>query len=432
VSRGGRGGESAHASELAPSIDLRGLIRPGDTVLWGQGPAEPRALTQALYDQQEELGPLTGVVGTILSDLGRDQLRTIRLKGFIGMGPAGRLLATGELDIVPCTVSDIPRLIERRLLAIDVALVQVSLPDARGQHSLGLAGDYLREAMEAARVTIAEVNPAVPFTLGDSLVDGSEFTAMVAGGHPPIEVPVRPHTPAQAALAVHAAGLIPDGAVIQIGIGETPDAILDALREKADLGVHSGMVTDRVAELMRAGVITNRQKPIDRGVTVTGTLFGTADGLYAFADRNPRIALRPVSYTHDFAVLRRIPRFTAINSAVEVDLTGQINTELVDRRYVGAIGGQLDFARGALAAPGGRSLVALASTAGAGERSRIVERLGGGVVTTPRSCADAVITEFGVAELRGRTLRERALGLAAIAHPAHRARLAAAARAMPG
>lgn len=408
-------------------IDLRGLVAPGDSVLWGQGPAQPRALVRALLAQQDELGPLRGVVGTIVGDLAPEALAAVDLTGFIGSGPASRLRAAGRLDVVPSAVSDIPRLFERGLVRVDVVLVQVSPPDDRGRHSLGLAGDYLREAIAAARTVVAEVNPGVPFTLGDSLVDGSSFAAVVESREPPLEVPSAPPDAIRRRLGANAARLIEDGSVIQIGIGATPDAVVDTLRGHRDLGVHSGMITDRIAELMDAGAINNRRKELDRGRTVTGTLFGTAAGLYAFADRNRSIELRPISYTHDLGVLRRLRRFVAINGAIEVDLAGQVNTEIAAGRYVGAVGGQLDFARGALAAPEGRSIVALASTAGAAGPSRIVARIEAGRVAVPASCTDAVVTEHGVAELRGVPLRERARRLIAIADPRHQADLERAA-----
>lgn len=387
-------------------------------MLWGQGPAEPARLVSALLDERERLAPLTVLLGTVLSErLTPARVAGLSLKGFIGMGPAAALIEAGALDVLPCSTSDIPRLIARRALRVDAVLLQVSPPDRNGNHSLGLVADYLSEAIDVARVVVAEVNPRVPFTLGDSIVHASRLDATVHSKDPLIEVPARPHRPAEKAIAEHVAALIPDGATLQIGIGQTPDAILDGLWEKKDLGIHSGMITDRVAALMEAWVITNRRKAIDVGQTVTGTLFGTENGLYRYADRNPLIQMRPAVYTHDAGVLARLDRFMAINGAVEVDCTGQINTEAIGANYVGAVGGQLDFARGALSAARGRSIVALSSTSSNGARSRIVPLLETPVVSIPRSCADCVVTEFGVAELRGRSVRERAERLLKISHP---------------
>lgn len=421
------------ASDEAAAIDLAELLRPGDSIVWGQGPAEPATLVELLLLQQDRVAPVTVLVGTMLTDrLRQDPLRGLSIKGFIGMGPAGVMVDEGRLDLLPCPISELPRLIARGLLRVDVVFVQVSLPDAAGNHSLGLAADYLIEAIQRARVVVAEVNARVPFVLGDSLVHRSAFAAVVATSRPLIEVPALPHRPVDRAIAAHAAGLIPDRATVQVGIGRTPDAILGSLQDKTDLGVHSGMITDRIAQLMEAGVITNRCKEIDTGVTVTGTLFGTEGGLYRYADRNPRIRLQSAAYTHTTSVIARLDRFVAINSAVEVDLTGQINSEATPEHYLGAVGGQLDFTIGAMVATEGRSIVALASTADTGLTSRIVARSEVGIVSIPRGYADCIVTEFGVAELRGQTLRERARRLVGIAHPDFRRELARDAKLLLG
>ncbi len=417
----------------AAALDLGELLRPGDSIVWGQGPAEPSTLVELLLLQQDRVAPVTVIVGTMLSDhLGRDPLHGIALQGFIGVAPAGALIDEDRMDLLPCPISDLPRLIARGVMRVDAVFVQVSPPDAAGNHSLGLAADYLIEAMQAARVVVAEVNARVPFVLGDSLVHHSTFAAVVETSRPLIEVPTLPHRVVDRAIAEHAAALIPDRATLQVGIGRTPDAILGGLQDKTDLGVHSGMITDRIAQLIEEGVITNRCKEIDTGITVTGTLFGTEDGLYRHADRNPRIQLRSAAYTHSTAVIRQLDRFVAVNSAVEVDLTGQINTEVAGKRYLGAIGGQLDFTVGAMAAATGRSIVALASTADQGSMSRIVARSEAGIVSIPRGYADCIVTEYGVAELRGQTLSERARRLVEVAHPDFRRELARDTRLLLG
>ena len=212
------------------------------------------------------------------------------------------------------------------------------------------------------------------------------------------------------------AAIVPDGATIQIGIGGTPDAVLARLRDRRDLGIHSGLLSDAVVELIEAGAVTNARKEHDRGVTVTGSLLGTAR-LYAWADGNPSLALRSLDHTHDPTVLAGLRSLHAINSAIEVDLTGQVNAEVVGGRYVGAVGGQGAFARAGSMAPAGRSIIALPATAAGGTVSRIVPRLAAATVTTPRADADLVVTEHGVADLRGATLGERRERLLAIAAP---------------
>jgi len=231
----------------------------------------------------------------------------------------------------------------------------------------------------------------------------------------------RAPTDLERAIAERVASLIPDKATLQVGIGSIPDAVLMALGEHRDLGVHSGIIGDLVAELMKAGVVTNRYKEIDEGATVAAVLHGT-DRVYGYAHRNPQIRMMPYAYTHDAAVLRSFDRLFTIGSAAEVDLTGQVNAESVAGRPVGQVGGQVDFVRAGAGSPGGRSIIALPATARGGQASRIVSRLSG-PTTTARSDVDVVLTEYGVAELRGAPIGERARRLVAIAHPSFRHRL---------
>ena len=253
----------------------------------------------------------------------------------------------------------------------------------------------------------------------------SALTATVHDDRPLQQADLRPPLPEDSVIAGLVAALIPDGATLQFGVGGTPDAVLAGLGEKNDLGVHSGMISDAVVDLIEAGVVTNRAKGIDEGVTVTGALFGS-DRLYSWADRNPMFAMRPVTYTHDAAVLASVRSLYAINSAIEVDLTGQVNGEVAAGQYVGTVGGQPAFARAAALSTDGRAIVALPSTARGGELSRIVARTSAGVTSTARCDADLVVTEHGVADLRGATLAERRVRLLAIADPRDRDALAVA------
>jgi acetyl-CoA hydrolase len=330
---------------------------------------------------------------------------------------------------MPIHLSTIPGLIASGRLAVDVVLVQLSEADEDGLHSLGLVADYLQTAIAMARTTIAEVNPRVPRTFGDTAVPAARIAKVVRDDRPLIELAPRPLTEEDRAIGRLIAAVVPDGATIQVGIGGTPDAVLAELRDHHDLGVHSGLVTDAILDLVERGVVTNRRKEIDASSLVTGALLGT-ERLYRWADENPHLLMKPVTYTHGIGVLSSFASFFAINSAIEVDLTGQINAEMVDGRHVGLIGGQGAFARAAISSPNGRSIIALPSTAKGGAVSRIVARLGDGVVSTPRADADLFVTEHGVADVRGRTIRERTRRLIAIAHPDHRAQLERAASAM--
>jgi len=242
----------------------------------------------------------------------------------------------------------------------------------------------------------------------------------------PVEVPQAQVGETDRSIARIAAGYIEDGAVLQVGIGAVPDAILRLLGDRRDLGVHSGMIGDGLVDLVEAGVITNARKPIDAGVSITGALIGTRR-LYEFADRNPKIGMRNSTYTHSEATLSRLEQLVAINSALEVDLTGQVNAEQSGSQYIGGTGGQVDYVRAGSRAPRGRSLIALPATAKGGKVSRITVALSG-PVTTARSDVDVIVTEFGAAELKGQTLAERARRLIAIAHPDFQQQLDQAAR----
>jgi acyl-CoA hydrolase len=401
-------------------LDLRDFVRPGDTVLWGQGTGEPRTLTEALVAQRSRLGGVNVFLGASFSDtLKPEHADHLRFVGIGGIGSNAALARAGVLDVLPCHSSALPALIETGRLAVDVVFVQVSPLGVNGRYSLGLVGDYLGPAIARARTVVAEVNDQVPYTLGEGSLHPSDVDHVVHSSRPPVCVPAHPPTPAEEQIGELVAGLVRDGSVIQLGVGKVPHAIANSLMEKHDLGVHSGVVGDWLVDLMKNGVVTNALKPIDAGITVTGALFGT-NRLYDFVHENPAIHLRPVSYTHDSAVLRCLDRFVAINSAVEVDLTGQVNAETVNGGHIGTVGGQVDFVRAALASPGGRSIIALPSSARGGMVSRIVPKVSDGVTTTPRSDADLVVTEHGIADLRGQPLGERVKRLIAIADPRFR------------
>ena len=408
--------------------DLSGLIRPGDAVLWSQADAEPVVLTRALAAQRAAVGGrFTVFPGIALSDaLAPEQADCIDFVSYCGTGRNRALAKAGVLDILPCHYSEFPPMIRSGALKVDVLMLQLAPPDEQGRYSLGLAHEYLVAAIDKARVIVAEVNDQCPWTHGERYLREEDLAAVVRTSRPPLESPKVEPGPVEDAIAGHVAGLIPDGATLQFGLGAIPEAILSRLGDHRDLGVHSGTIGDGVARLVEAGVITNARKSIDPGVIVTGMVMGSRRA-HAFVHRNPLVRFRGTDYTHGPDVLARIDRFAALNSAVEVDLTGQINAELVGGAYVGAVGGALDFLRAARRSPGGLPVVALPSTAGA--NSRIVARIGAATVSTPRSDAGIVVTEHGVADLRGLTLRQRVARMIAIADPAHREQLEREARA---
>lgn len=402
------------------SLDLSGIIRPGDTVLWGQANAEPLPLTRALMAQRHAIGRFRVFLGVSQSDTCRpEHADCVDFLAYCGTGANRALAKAGRLDILPCHYSQLPGLIRARSLKIDVLLLQLAPPDAEGRYSLGIAHEYLIPALDTARVVIAEVNDRVPWTWGERHVREDDLHFVLHTSRPPLESAKAEPNETELAVARKVAALIEDGATLQFGLGAIPEAILGQLGDRRHLGVHSGTIGDTLAELMEAGVITNARKSIDTGATVAGVMMGSRR-IFDFAHRNPAIQFRSTEYTHDPEVLASIERFVALNSAIEVDLTGQINAEIAGGTYVGAVGGALDFLRGAHRSKGGLPIVALPSTAG--KVSRIVSRLSG-PVSTPRSDAGLIVTERGVADLRGLTISQRVERMLAIAHPDFREQL---------
>ncbi|MCL2429062.1 MAG: 4-hydroxybutyrate CoA-transferase [Alphaproteobacteria bacterium] len=394
-------------------------IPAGAHVVVGQGTAEPLALSRALVRRRHDIGGVSVFLGALFSDtFAPEATDGMSFCGYGAIGAAGRLANAGRLDILAVPYSRLPERFGPDRPA-DAVLLQLAR-SPRGL-SFGLAHDYTAVAARHARLVIAEVNAQAPWTHGAEVGPEVRIDHLIETGEPPCELPPARVSETEERIGRQVAALVDDGATIQTGIGALPDAILAALKGHRDLGIHSGMIGDRAVDLIEAGVVTNARKRIDPGTTVAGVLFGTAR-LNRFADRNQAVRLVEPARSHGAASLSRVERFTAINSAVEVDLTGQVNAEVVQGRYAGAVGGQPDFVRAALGSPGGRSIIALPSTAASGTVSRIVARLSG-PVTSPRCDADMVVTEWGVAALRGLTLAERCKAMLAIADPKFRDRL---------
>jgi acyl-CoA hydrolase len=399
--------------------DLSGLIRPGDGILWGQACAEPQSLVEALVAQRAAFSGATLFLGINYSGIVRpEHADHLRLTAYCGAGHNRALADAGVLDIHPHPYSRLGDLIRARRIRADVVLLQVSPPNEKGEHSLGLAAEYLVPALETCRCVIAEVNDQVPWTHSERLLQASDFSLAIRTSRTPAPLPYGAPGTTDAAIARHCAAFVPDGAVLEFGLGALPDAVLSCLSERRGLRVHSGTLGDGIVDLMQRGTLVE---------AVGGVLLGTRK-LFDFAHRNARIRLRSSDYTHNPRVLAGIERFIAINSAVEVDLSGQVNAEMAGGSYVGAVGGALDFVRAANQSPGGVSIVALPASV-AGRVSRIVARLSG-PVATPRSEAGVIVTEHGAADLRGLTLRERVPRMIAIAAPAFRDALAREAAAI--
>jgi acyl-CoA hydrolase len=401
-------------------IDLAPYVRPGDGVWWGQGGAEPSPLVDALLDQVASIGPVRAFCGLTWNErLARALPDELTVLSYGGLGELRSLSRHGRLDVVPCHYSALPRMFAARRLPCDVGLVQVSPPDADGMVTLGIGVEYIADAVPHARVLIAEVNRRMPATRGAEKLPLRAFAATVETDRPLRESVRREPDAVERAIAGRVADLVQDGDTVQLGVGSLPNAVLDALSGHADLGIHTGMITDGVASLIEKGVVTGARKEIDRGLVVTGAAFGTA-ALYDGLAEHP-IEFRPASYTHAPGVLSRLRSLVSINSAIEVDLLGQVGAEVRRGVHIGAVGGQVDFSRAA-SLTGARSIIALRSES-RGE-STITPVLRGGVVTTARVDVDAVVTEHGIAMLTGRTVAQRARRLIQIAAPRHRESLA--------
>ena len=337
---------------------------------------------------------------------------------FVG-GNHRRFLAEGYGDYIPVFLSDIPLLFRRNILPLDVAFVMVSPPDEHGYCSLGCSVDVSLAAVQCARYVVAEVNPNVPRTHGDGFIHVSQIHAAVEVDYPIYEVQPGPLTETEIAIGRHVAGLVEDGATLQMGIGGIPNAVLAELGGHKNLGIHTEMFSDGLIDLIENGAVNNSYKTVMPGKTVSCFAMGSRR-LYDFIHRNPSVAMKETSYTNDTSIIRRNPKVTAINSAIEIDITGQVCADTIGTFQFSGVGGQMDFIRGAALSEGGKPIIALPSVTSRGE-SKIVPMLKpGAAVTTTRAHVRFVVTEYGIADLFGKTLKQRARALIGIAHPSHR------------
>ena len=336
-----------------------------------------------------------------------------------------KAIESGHAEFIPVFLSDIPHLFTARRIPLDVAIVQVSPPDEHGHCTLGTSVDTAKAAVESAAIVLAEINERMPRTHGNSCVPLSRINAFIHTDRPLHEAPPAPQTDVEARIGELIAGLVDDGATLQMGIGAIPDAVLSRLGDKHDLGIHTEMFSDGLIPLIEGGVVTNRHKSVHPGRTVTSFVSGS-QRLFDFVDDNQLIEFHPCDRTNDTALIRKNPRVCAINAALEVDLSGQVCADSLGYRVFSGIGGQMDFIRGASLSHGGKAILALPSTAAGGTLSRIVPALkeGAGVVTT-RGHVHWLVTEHGAVDLHGMNLRQRAEALISIAHPEFRAELRA-------
>lgn len=426
--------QERYADKLTAAEAAVRKVRPGDRVFIGSACGEPQALVRALCTAGAGLSDTELIHVLTLGVAPYTDPRyaaSFRANAFFIGNSVRDAVNDARADYTPLFLSQVPALFRSRRVEIDVALIMVSPPDEHGFCSLGVSVDITKAAAETARIVVAQVNPRMPRTLGDSFLHVNQITHLVEADEPLLEWPVtdEPDEVTQR-IAAHIARLVPDGATLQLGIGRIPDAVLSLLTQENDLGIHTEMLSDGVMKLARTGVITGRRKSLHRGKIVASFAAGST-ALYEFLDNNPQIEMHPSEYTNDPFVISRHDGMVAINAALEVDLTGQVCADSIGARFFSGIGGHADFIRGAALAKNGKPIIALPSIADTpqGVRSRITPVLqeGAGVVTTRGDC-HYVVTEFGVAYLHGRNLRERAMSLISIAHPDFRSELLHAAK----
>jgi 4-hydroxybutyrate CoA-transferase len=405
-------------------------IKSGDRVVVGHACGEPQTLIEALVARSSEFKDVE-IVHMVAMGPAKyaqpGQEKSFRHNALFVGGSTRKAVEEKRADFTPCFFSEIPRLFKNNILPVDVALIQITPPDEQGFCSYGVSADYTKTAAECAKIVIAQVNNCLPRTGGASIhLDAIHF--IVEQDEALIELKPPKIGDVEKAIGENVAGLIPDGATLQLGIGAIPDAVLLFLTGKKDLGIHSEMFSDGVVVLAEAGVITNRKKTINTGKFMAAFLMGTKK-LYDFVNQNPDVELQSVDYINDPCVIGQHENMISINSALQVNLMGEVNAEMIGPKQFSAVGGQVDFIRGASRSLHGKSIIALPSTASGGRISRITCELDrGAAVTTSRNDVHYVVTEYGLADLRGKSLRERAKALIAISHPDFRDSLTAEAK----
>ena len=418
--------QSKYADMTATPAEAVTRIRPGQRVFIGTGCAQPLALVKAMVARSAELTD-TEIIHLLTYGEApyaeRDLNERFRVNSFFIAENVRGIIQEGLGDYTPIFLSEIPRLFSSGQLPLDVALVQITPPDERGMCSFGISVDIVKTAAENARLVIAQVNPQMPRTLGDSFIHVTEIDILVPCDTPLLEVePPRPDDDTRR-IGEYVAALVEDHSTVEFGIGTIPQAVVEFLKGKKELGIHTEMFTDAIIDLVESGTVTGARKTLDRRKIVASFCMGTRK-VYEYIDGNPVFSFRPTEYVNDPHVISQQHKQVAINVALEVDLTGQVCADSLGTRFYSGIGGQVDFNRGAARSHGGKAIIALPSTAKDGAISRIVSRLsdGAGVVTT-RGDVHYVVTEHGVAYLHGKSVQARAMALIAVADPRFRPQL---------
>jgi len=408
------------------SIEAVQMIKSGQRIAFSPVCAEPQDLIKSLVEYKDNLEDVK--IYTMLPMqkcpyVLPEMEGHFKVKAFSVGGHLMEAVNRGQAEYVPCHLSQIPGFFTNGIIPVDLALIQLSSPDTQGFCSVGVSASYTRQVLDAAKTVIAEINDQMPRTLGDTFVHLSRVDYLVESSHPLPEVPSPKLGAVEKRIAEFTAELIPDGAVLQVGIGNIAEAILRELKEKKNLSVHTGTFSDGILELVEAGAFDSKKGDSRSARLFTAELIGTAR-LYKFCHNNPLVEMKSINYTHNIHVAGKIEKLISVTSAIQIDLDGQVNAEMLGTKLVNGVGGQLDFLRATASSPGGKGVVAFPSTARKGKVSRIVPSLDkGAVVTVGRADIDCVVTEYGVAHLSGKSLSERAKELISIAHPDFREQL---------
>ena len=434
--------QEKYKSMISTAEEAVATVRPGQRIFIATAGAQPLRLVKALVARHKDLADTQIIHSITLGEApyAYDELSDhFSVNTFFVGANVRKTIQAGYGDYTPISLSDVPRLFSSGQMPLDVALIQVTPPDLQGRCSLGISVDIVKSAAANAGLVIAQVNPQMPWTMGDSFINVFDLDILVPVDEPLTETTemgyiidnVRTGEMASGSGSYHIsraigeniASLVEDGSTLEVGIGRIPHGVVEFLKDKKDLGVHTEVVTDALIDLIEAGVITGNQKSTDRGKVVTSFAIGTKR-LYDYVDHNPVFSFNPTEYVNDPFVIAQQNKMVAINTALEIDLTGQVCADSLGTQFYSGIGGQADFNDGAGRSSGGRAIIALPSTAEGGSASRIVATLkpGGGVVTT-RGAVHYVVTEYGIAYLHGKSVQERSMALITIAHPDFREEL---------
>ena len=424
-----------YVSKLTTANEALKVVKSGDRVVFAHACGEPLELVDALVARAPELRDveIVHMVAMGKGEYAKPEFAESFFHNSVFVGASTRdAVHNGRGDYTPTFFHEIPDLFLKGYLPVDVVLIQLSPPDKHGWCSFGISVDYTKPAASVAKTVVALVNPNMPRTHGDSFIHVSDIDVIIEGDAPIIELQPPRIGPVEEAIGQHIAGLVDDGSCLQLGIGGIPDAVLLFLHAKNDLGIHTEMFSEGVVDLYNEGVVTNARKTLHRDKMVANFLMGTRR-LYDFVDDNPAVNMFPVSYVNDPFVIAQNDQVVAINSAIQVDLMGQVVADTMGPMQFTGIGGQVDFVRGAARSKGGKAIIALPSTAKKGTVSRIAATISdGAAVTTMRADVDYVVTEHGIAHLKGKGLRERAFALLDIADPAFRDQIVADLTALKG